>query len=188
MKRQPLDYFDKELCNRLKKSREAAKLSYKKLEELTGISRSTLQRYETGKSTNITNSKLEIIAKALNVTPAYLMGWEDENGVTSSNTTPVTDSSNNKNDIFFIPLEINKENYEKYNLEEIYNNIVKEALSQYDNNILIYYISEKKVMSLEELTNFTKSLTIDERIVILQSLIKEIKYNKLLNTISIAFK
>lgn len=78
MSQKQLSEFEKSLCARLKKSREEAKLSYKALESLTGISRSTLQRYETGKSTRITMEKIKLIAKALNVTPYYLMGWESK--------------------------------------------------------------------------------------------------------------
>ena len=44
----------------------------------TKISKTTLQRYETG-STTIKSNRLIIIADALDVSPAYLMGWENEN-------------------------------------------------------------------------------------------------------------
>lgn len=71
--------FEKQLCARLRQSRKEAGLSLYALENLTGISRSTLQRYETGKSTSIKSSTLQILADALNVTPAYLMGWESKN-------------------------------------------------------------------------------------------------------------
>lgn len=51
----------------------------KTLEEVAkavGVSRQTIQRYETGIISNIPSDKIESIAKALNVTPGYLMGWE----------------------------------------------------------------------------------------------------------------
>ena len=41
-----------------------------------GVSRQTIQRYESGVIGNIPSDKIEGIAKALNVTPGYLMGWE----------------------------------------------------------------------------------------------------------------
>lgn len=41
-----------------------------------GVSRQTIQRYESGIIGNIPYDKIEGIAKALNVTPGYLMGWE----------------------------------------------------------------------------------------------------------------
>lgn len=73
-----LDDFEKALCTRLRNTRKEAGISLYALEKSTGISRSTLQRYETGKSTRITNSSLQKIANALNVTPAYLMGLESK--------------------------------------------------------------------------------------------------------------
>lgn len=53
------------------------------LEELSkkvGVSRQTLSRYETGAIAGIPYDRIESIAKALDVTPAYLMGWEDADG------------------------------------------------------------------------------------------------------------
>lgn len=43
-----------------------------------GISKQTLYKYETGIVTNIPSDKIEAIADALNVSPAYLMGWTAE--------------------------------------------------------------------------------------------------------------
>lgn len=40
--------------------------------------RSSINKIEKGKS-DIPSSKIEIIAKALGVTPAYIMGWDSEN-------------------------------------------------------------------------------------------------------------
>ncbi|WZL82648.1 helix-turn-helix transcriptional regulator [Vallitaleaceae bacterium 9-2] len=73
--------MDKEInhiIRRIKDSREALGYSYQDLAEKTGLSKSTLQRYETGAIKNIPIQKLEILAEALEVTPNYLMGWEDE--------------------------------------------------------------------------------------------------------------
>ena len=61
----------------MKSRREELNMSYQTLSEKVGISKSTLQRYETGYIKNMPVDKLEEIADALNVSPAYLMGWED---------------------------------------------------------------------------------------------------------------
>jgi len=53
--------------------------SYGELSRLTGIPKSALQRYATGVTEKIPVKRIEAIAKALNTTPAYLMGW-DESG------------------------------------------------------------------------------------------------------------
>lgn len=59
--------------------------SYPDLEKLTGISKSTLQRYFTGETEKIPLSSLERIAKAFNVDPAYLMGWKQRKTEDSQN-------------------------------------------------------------------------------------------------------
>lgn len=61
---------------RMKNLRSEYGYSYKKLAELTGISSSTLQRYENNPFASIPLSKIKSIAKAYNVSPGYLMGWE----------------------------------------------------------------------------------------------------------------
>lgn len=67
---------------RMKTRREELNMSYQTLSEKVGISKSTLQRYETGYIKNMPVDKLEEIADALNISPAYLMGWEDHTPTT----------------------------------------------------------------------------------------------------------
>ena len=47
------------------------------LAEKCGISKQTLYKYENNIVTNIPSDKLELMAKYLNTSPAYLMGWEE---------------------------------------------------------------------------------------------------------------
>lgn len=42
-----------------------------------GTSKQTIQRYENKEITNIPYDKIELLAKHFNVTPAYLMDWEE---------------------------------------------------------------------------------------------------------------
>ena len=67
-----------DIINRIKERRIELDMSYQDLSDKTGISKSTLQRYETGFIKNLSIDKLEILAKALRVSPGYLMGWEEE--------------------------------------------------------------------------------------------------------------
>jgi len=53
-------------------------LSYGELSEMTKISKSALQRYATGETEKIPLPRIEKIAKALNVSSAYLIGWVEE--------------------------------------------------------------------------------------------------------------
>lgn len=69
----------KNIIAKIKKRRTDLNMSYQELANKTGLSKSTLQRYETGAIKNMPIDKLEILASALNVSPAYLMGWENTN-------------------------------------------------------------------------------------------------------------
>lgn len=51
--------------------------SYGELSKLTGIPKSAIQRYATGETEKIPLDRLSQLAGVLNVTSAFLMGWED---------------------------------------------------------------------------------------------------------------
>lgn len=57
-------------------------MSYYELSKKTGIPKSALHRYATGETPKIPLDRLEIIAEALNCSPAYLMGWEEKDNPT----------------------------------------------------------------------------------------------------------
>lgn len=62
--------------NRIRKRRKEMNLSVEELARLLGKNRATVYRYENGDIENLPTTILEPIAKALNTTPTYLMGWE----------------------------------------------------------------------------------------------------------------
>ena len=62
---------------RIKKRREELNISQTDLALMVDISKQTLYKYENDIITNIPSDKIQSISKALDVTPAYLMGWED---------------------------------------------------------------------------------------------------------------
>ena len=64
------------------------KISYAELSRLTGISKSALQRYATGETTKMPLPRLEAIAKALDVSPEYLMGWDESTSAPEPTLTP----------------------------------------------------------------------------------------------------
>lgn len=62
---------------RIKQRRKELKMSGEELANLLGKNRSTVFRYENGEIENLPLDVLEPIAKALQTTPQYLMGWEE---------------------------------------------------------------------------------------------------------------
>lgn len=65
-----------ETGKRIKERRKQLGISADKVAELSGVSRSTIFRYENGDIDKVPGEAIEPIAKALLTTPAYLMGWE----------------------------------------------------------------------------------------------------------------
>ena len=63
--------------DRIKKQRELLGISQVELAEKIKVSKQTLYKYENNIITNIPSDKIEIIGKVLEVSPSYLMGWED---------------------------------------------------------------------------------------------------------------
>lgn len=63
--------------DRIKKQRELLGISQVELAEKMKVSKQTLYKYENNIITNIPSDKIEIIGKVLEVSPSYLMGWED---------------------------------------------------------------------------------------------------------------
>ncbi|MCX0360017.1 helix-turn-helix transcriptional regulator [Clostridium perfringens] len=67
----------KNIMNRIQSRRLELKLSYQDLASKTNMSKSTLQRYETGSIKNMPVDKLGIIATALDVSPLWLLGFDE---------------------------------------------------------------------------------------------------------------
>lgn len=65
-----------EIAKRLKSLRTEKQLSLQELADRTGLTKSTLQRYETGNIGNIPLSKIDILAKGLSVNPHTILGWD----------------------------------------------------------------------------------------------------------------
>ena len=67
-----------DISDRLLAEIERKGYSYGELARLTGIPKSAIQRYATGETGKIPMDRIESLAKALNVTPEYIMGWENK--------------------------------------------------------------------------------------------------------------
>ena len=63
---------------RIKALIEQSKQSYQELERITGIKKSSLQRYASGVTTKIPLDVIEKLSVTFNVSQEYLMGWEDK--------------------------------------------------------------------------------------------------------------
>ena len=66
------------IYERIKERRKALGLTADDVAEKLGVSRATIYRYESADIEKLPTSSLEPLAKALQTTPAYLMGWTDD--------------------------------------------------------------------------------------------------------------
>ena len=67
-----------EIAKRIKQRRIELGLSLQDISSDLGVSKSTLQRYESGKIRSIPLQQLEPLAKALHTSPDWLLGWTDD--------------------------------------------------------------------------------------------------------------
>lgn len=68
----------------IQNARKKKGITQEELAKKIGVTQQTVQKYENGLISNIPADKIVAICRTLDITPAYLMGWED----TLFNTTP----------------------------------------------------------------------------------------------------
>ena len=70
-------------------------LTLEQVGDLVGVGKSTVRKWETGDIENMKRDKIVKLAKALRVSPSYIMGIEE--GQSQLETLPVKNSSRFKN-------------------------------------------------------------------------------------------
>lgn len=74
--------------DRIRKKREMTGMSQTDFAEKLKVSKQTLYKYEKNIITNIPSDKIEKIARILNVSESYLMGWDDNLNKENSELIP----------------------------------------------------------------------------------------------------
>lgn len=70
--------MEKGMAHRIKELRQEKGLTLEQVAEVVGVGKSTVRKWETGMIANMKRDKIADLAKALGTTPAYLMGWNEE--------------------------------------------------------------------------------------------------------------
>lgn len=68
-----MDFADK-----IKTLRKQQGLTLEEVGKIVGVGKSTVRKWESGEIANMRRDKIALLAKALNVTPSYLMGWSND--------------------------------------------------------------------------------------------------------------
>lgn len=71
-----------DISKKLKDRRKELHLTMLEVAQKVGVSEATVSRWESGDIANMRRDKIALLAKALQVSPAYIMGWEDNYPVT----------------------------------------------------------------------------------------------------------
>lgn len=66
------------MAQRIKALRQEKGLTLEQVADVVGVGKSTVRKWETGMIANMRRDKIADLAKALGTTPAYLMGWNEE--------------------------------------------------------------------------------------------------------------
>ena len=70
---------ENDFSRKVKKLRAMHGLTLEQVASRVGVGKSTVRKWENGMIENIRRDKIASLASALHTTPAYLMGWEEEN-------------------------------------------------------------------------------------------------------------
>lgn len=66
-----------DMGQKIKTLREQKGMTLEELGTKVGVGKSTIRKWETGMIANMRRDKIAKIANALDVTPSYLMGWDN---------------------------------------------------------------------------------------------------------------
>ena len=76
------------MAQRIKKLRQEKGLTLEQVADVVGVGKSTVRKWETGMIANMRRDKIADLAKALGTTPAYLMGWKEDEEKKDSPSEP----------------------------------------------------------------------------------------------------
>ena len=64
------------ISEKIKTLRKEKRMTLEALADAVGTSKQTIHRYESGAISNIPRDRIEALARALDTSPAELVGWE----------------------------------------------------------------------------------------------------------------
>lgn len=80
--------FNKTVGIKIREARKNIGFSMAELGKLVNLHESTVQRYEDGEIKSLDVEKLTEFAKALNISSAYLVGWDDKTEEKNTTAAP----------------------------------------------------------------------------------------------------
>ena len=72
-----------EMAEKIRYLRKKYNLTLEEVGNIVGVGKSTVRKWESGEIANMRRDKIAKLAEALHTTPAYLMGWDEEEASTA---------------------------------------------------------------------------------------------------------
>ena len=66
-----------DIGERIRYLRTSQGMTLEEVGDAVGVGKSTVRKWESGEIANMRRDKIALVAKALHVTPSYLMGWDE---------------------------------------------------------------------------------------------------------------
>lgn len=66
------------MAQKIKELRKERGLTLEQVATVVGVGKSTVRKWETGMIANMKRDKIAALAQVLGTTPAYLLGWQDD--------------------------------------------------------------------------------------------------------------
>ena len=81
-----------ELGDKIRMLRKQQHMTLEEVGNIVGVGKSTVRKWESGAIANMRRDKIALLARALHVTPGYLMGWENEDEPPALSSIPPVSS------------------------------------------------------------------------------------------------
>lgn len=147
--------------DRIKLRRNQLGKTLEEVGKMVGVTRATIQRYENGNIQNIPSDKIELLAKSLKTTPAFLMGWEDDETIKqNAQERKIIESFNQLNNegkekaIAYTQDLVDSGKYAKKSLptvEEMIDYLKEIPMAAFDGKLDIYKMPEDELYTLYKL-------------------------------------
>lgn len=92
--------MESEFSRKIKQLRLGKGMTLEQVADIVGVGKSTVRKWETGMIANMKRDKIALLAKALSTTPAYLMGWKEEETISALDEPKLTESQRLMLDLF----------------------------------------------------------------------------------------
>lgn len=88
------------MAQRIRTLRKEKGLTLEQVANIVGVGKSTVRKWETGMIANMKRDKIADLANALGTTPAFLMGWEEQEEKLSPSEENLTEGEKILLDLF----------------------------------------------------------------------------------------